>query len=179
MKYVLGATVIDAAAREIIAGNTAVQVEPKVFDLILHLVEARDRVVTKDEVVAAVWQGRFISDAAISSAVSAARRALGDNGQEQRILRTVHGRGFRFIGRIVEIADQAESRASVVNQKNIRQVIQYCRSIDGTRIAYAVAGSGPPLVKAANWLHHLEFDWESPVWRHYFAELASSNTLLR
>ncbi|WP_409758967.1 alpha/beta fold hydrolase [Aestuariivirga sp.] len=155
------------------------QVEPKVFDLILHLVEARDRVVTKDELVSAIWQGRFISDAAISSAVSAARRALGDSGQQQRILRTFHGRGFRFIGPIVEVQAGEQAAPSLTGHNDIRQVIQYCRSADGTRLAYALAGSGPPLVKAANWLHHLEFDWESPVWRHYFAELACLNTLLR
>ena len=59
------------------------------------------------------------------------------------------------------------------------QEIHYCHSGDGTRLAYALAGSGPPLVKAANWLHHLEFDWESPVWRHYFEELTSRHRLLR
>ncbi|HVG81784.1 MAG TPA: hypothetical protein VNB28_05835 [Methylomirabilota bacterium] len=61
----------------------------------------------------------------------------------------------------------------------LRQEIRYCHSADGTRIAYAIAGSGPPLVKAANWLHHLEFDWESPVWRHLFEELARKHMLLR
>jgi pimeloyl-ACP methyl ester carboxylesterase/DNA-binding winged helix-turn-helix (wHTH) protein len=177
MRYVSDAITIDAAAREILLGDIPVQVEPKVFDLILHLIQAHDRVVIKDELVAAVWQGRFISDAAISSAISAARRALGDSGSEQRILRTIHGRGFRFIAPVIAIPEQASPAIS--GRGGIRQVIQYCRSADGTRIAYATAGSGPPLVKAANWLHHLEFDWESPVWRHYFAELASVNTFVR
>ena len=60
-----------------------------------------------------------------------------------------------------------------------QQEIRYCHSVDGTRIAYALAGAGPPLVKAANWLHHLEFDWESPVWRHFFEELTRTHRLLR
>ena len=83
MKYMLDTITIDAASREVTHGGAAMPVEPKVFDLILYLVKHRDRVVMKDELVSAVWQGRFISDAAISSAVSAARRAVGDTGQHQ------------------------------------------------------------------------------------------------
>ena len=105
MRFVFDSFVIDSAARELVASGTPVRIEPKVLDLILHLIGARDRVVSKDELVEAVWQGRIISDAAISSAISAARRALGDDGQEQRYIRTAHGRGFRFVGVLVEIDD--------------------------------------------------------------------------
>ena len=82
---------------------STVSVEPKVFDVLLHLIAMRDRVVSKDQLVEAVWQGRIISDAAISSAVSAARRALGDDGHAQRYIRTMHGRGFRFVSPLVEV----------------------------------------------------------------------------
>ena len=61
----------------------------------------------------------------------------------------------------------------------LRQDIRLCRAPDGVRLAYATVGSGPPLVKAANWLNHLEFDWESPVWRRLFRELAADHTLVR
>jgi pimeloyl-ACP methyl ester carboxylesterase len=59
------------------------------------------------------------------------------------------------------------------------QDIRYCHSRDGVRLAYAIAGGGPELVKAGNWLHHLEYDWESPVWRHVLRGLAQSHTLVR
>ena len=59
------------------------------------------------------------------------------------------------------------------------QTIRFCTSADGARIAFATVGSGPPLVKAANWLNHLEFDWNSPVWRHWLGELARDHTLVR
>jgi class 3 adenylate cyclase/pimeloyl-ACP methyl ester carboxylesterase len=62
---------------------------------------------------------------------------------------------------------------------NIKQKIRYCRARDGVRIAYAIAGEGPPLVKTANWLNHLEYDWESPIFRHLFLGLASNHTLIR
>jgi pimeloyl-ACP methyl ester carboxylesterase/DNA-binding SARP family transcriptional activator len=61
----------------------------------------------------------------------------------------------------------------------LEQAIRFCRAPDGVRLAYATVGSGPPLLKAANWLNHLEFDWESPVWRRHFRELAADRTLIR
>jgi pimeloyl-ACP methyl ester carboxylesterase len=63
--------------------------------------------------------------------------------------------------------------------KELRQEIRFVNSFDGARIAYATVGSGPPIVKAANWLTHLEFDWESPVWRHVFTELSREHLLVR
>ncbi|HKA44526.1 MAG TPA: alpha/beta fold hydrolase [Burkholderiales bacterium] len=61
----------------------------------------------------------------------------------------------------------------------MRQQIRFCTTAEGVRIAYATAGEGPPLVKVSNWLSHLEYDWESPVWRHWLTELSRSHTLLR
>ena len=61
----------------------------------------------------------------------------------------------------------------------VSQQIHFCASRDGTRIAHATIGEGPPLVKAANWLTRVEFDWGSPVWRHWLAELARHHTLVR
>lgn len=61
----------------------------------------------------------------------------------------------------------------------LKQEIHFCQAADGARIAYSVMGSGPPLIKAANWLSHLEYDLESPVWRHWFSELSRNHTLVR
>src|SRR3990172_11530920 len=61
----------------------------------------------------------------------------------------------------------------------MEQDIRFCTTRDGVRIAYASIGAGPPLVKAANWLSHLEFDWRSPVWRHWIDELSRCNTYIR
>jgi hypothetical protein len=62
---------------------------------------------------------------------------------------------------------------------NIAQTVNYCRAPDGVRLAYAISGSGPSLVKSGNWLNHLEYDWESPIWRHVFQGLSRSHTLIR
>jgi len=61
----------------------------------------------------------------------------------------------------------------------MKQEIRFCRSFDGTRIAYATAGEGPPLVKAPHWLTHLEYEWQSPIWRRWIASLAQGRTLVR
>src|SRR5215831_18519720 len=75
-----------------------VHVEPQVFDLLVHLIRNCNRIVTKDELFDAIWQGRIVSEATLSSRISAARRALGDSGNDQSFIRTLHKRGFRFVG---------------------------------------------------------------------------------
>src|SRR5438105_13656287 len=92
--------VIDAARYELRRAGELVPIEPQVFDLLVHLVQNRDRVISKDELIDAVWRGRIVSEASLSSRVSSARRAIGDNGLDQMQIRTYHRRGFRFVGRI-------------------------------------------------------------------------------
>src|SRR6266568_3439522 len=93
---------IDIARHELRRAGAIVHIEPQVFDLLVHLVRNRDRIVSKDELVDAIWQGRIISDAALSSRISAARRVLGDSGNDQSFIRTLHKRGFRFVGDVDE-----------------------------------------------------------------------------
>lgn len=166
--------IADTATRELLADGQAVPVEPKVFDLLSYLIANNDRVVPKDELVDEIWDGRFISDAAVSSALAAARRALGDDGQGQKFLKTVRGRGIRFVAPVTQALGEAQKCSTAPPQE-----IRMCRSNDGTRIAYAEAGEGPTLVKASNWLTHLEHDWESPVWRHFYSALTNERRLVR
>ena len=70
-------------------------------------------------------------------------------------------------------------RAAAVQPELPEQVVQYCTAKDGTKLAYSVVGTGPPLVKTANWLNHIEHDWDSPLWRHWLAELCQHNGLIR
>jgi TolB-like protein/Flp pilus assembly protein TadD len=93
---------IDLNRHEMRCAGTRVHMEPQVFDLLVHLVRNRDRIVSKDELIDAVWNGRIVSEAALSSRVSAARRALGDSGSDQMMIRTLHKRGFRFVGDVQE-----------------------------------------------------------------------------
>jgi adenylate cyclase len=93
---------IDLARQELRRAGTTVHIEPQVFDLLVHLIRNRDRIVRKDELFDVIWQGRIVSEATLNSRISAARRALGDSGNDQSFIRTLHKRGFRFVGRIDE-----------------------------------------------------------------------------
>jgi DNA-binding winged helix-turn-helix (wHTH) protein len=93
---------IDLGRKELRRGGEPVHVEPQVFDLLVHLIENRGRVVSKDELLDVVWNGRIVSEAALSSRINAARRALGGDGDRQEMIKTIHKRGFRFMGEVTE-----------------------------------------------------------------------------
>ena len=152
-------------------------VEPQVFDLLAVLIRERHRVVPKEELLDTVWGSRFVTESALTSRVKAARQAIGDDGRSQHLIRTAHGRGYQFVAPVDETA-QPDPVASA-SPAPPAQEIRFATASDGTRLAYATSGAGPPLVKAANWLSHLAYDWESPVWRHWLAELSRRFRLVR
>jgi len=173
---------IDADRRELRRGTELVDIEPQVFDLLIYLIRNRDRVVSRDDVLDAIWSGRIVSESTLSSRINAARRAIDDSGAEQRLLKTIARKGFRFVG---EVQDHAGSAAPAPARPErdlaaaARQEIQFCTASDGVSIAYASVGQGPPLLKTANWLNHLEYDWQSPIWRHWLRELSAEYRLIR
>ena len=120
------------------------RVEPQVFDVLVHLLAHRDRVVPKVELLESMWGDRFVSESAPTSRIKAARRALGDDGMAQRTIRTVHGRGYQFVAPVtaVEAAGPKVPRPA----GRLSQQIRFCVSGAGVRIAYACTGGGPPLV---------------------------------
>ena len=89
---------IDVERRELRRAKTPVHVEPQVFDLLVYLVQNRDRVVSKDDLIASVWGGRIVSDSTLTSRINAARKAVGDSGEEQKLIRTIARKGLRFVG---------------------------------------------------------------------------------
>jgi len=100
MIHCFGDYVLDCRQRELRHGQGTVPLEPQVFDLLALLVERRHVVVTRDDLIRTIWAGRAVSDAAIDSRISAARRAISDNGSDQALIRTIPRRGFRFIGKV-------------------------------------------------------------------------------
>jgi DNA-binding winged helix-turn-helix (wHTH) protein/pimeloyl-ACP methyl ester carboxylesterase len=178
MTFVLGNCEIHCDRRELHRSGTLVHVEPQVFDVLVHLVRHRDRVVSKEELIRAVWNGRFVSDDTLTSRVSAARRAIGDSGAEQQLIRTVTRRGFRFVGEEVS-PTAAAVRPAPPECSALQQRVTFCQTPDDVHLAVATAGRGTPLVKTANWLNHIEFDWQSPVWSPLFSCLAAQCMLVR
>jgi len=172
--------VLDTQRYELRHDDDVVRVEPQVFDVLTQLVTHRERCVTKEELFDAVWGGRFVGEAALTSRIKAARRALGDDGESQRYIRTVRGRGYQFVGTVSDDAPTAvEEPVPQEEAPPPRQHIAFCYAADGIRLAYAVAGEGPPLVRAANWMTHLGYDIESPVWRHWVRDLSLRHTFIR
>lgn len=112
MRYRFDQHEIDVALGELRSGGVPVAIEPRVFALLCLLVEQRERLVTRDELIEKVWEGRIVSEAAIASCLKSARRALGDDGIGQRYIRTLHGRGLRFVAP-VSIAVDAVSLSPV------------------------------------------------------------------
>jgi TolB-like protein len=97
MIYWFGPFELDLARVELRTGGQPCRMEPQVFALLAFLVENRDRLVSRDEIIEKVWDGRVVSNSAVDSRVKSARKALGDDGRTQRFIRTVHGQGFRFV----------------------------------------------------------------------------------
>jgi TolB-like protein len=91
---------LDTVRRELRRGAEAVRVEPQVFDLLVYLVRNRERVVSKDDLIEAVWAGRIVSESTLTSRINAARRAIGDSGEEQKLIRTIARKGLRFVGAV-------------------------------------------------------------------------------
>lgn len=102
MQYRFEDYALDVTRRELRRGTELIAVEPQVFDLIDYLIRHRDRVVSKDDLMAAVWNGRIVSDSALTSRINSARAAVGDTGEEQRLIKTLRSKGFRFVGAVSE-----------------------------------------------------------------------------
>ena len=172
--YSFGEYELDTRLHELRRARERLHIEPQVFDVLAHLFACRDRVVTKEELLDRVWGHRYVAPTTLNSRIKHARQAVGDDGATQRVIRTIHGLGFRCVASVEERTSSTSATPSALEQH-----IQFCTAADGVNIAYATSGAGPPLVKPANWMTHLEYDWESPVWRHWMRELSRERTLVR
>jgi DNA-binding winged helix-turn-helix (wHTH) protein len=110
MLYLFDDCALDTDRRELLKADRPIAVQPQVFDLLAFLIANLGRVVTKDEVIDAVWDGRVVSESTLTSRINAARVAVGDSGEAQRLIRTVQRKGFRFVGAVRETAS-TEARA--------------------------------------------------------------------
>ena len=104
---------LDTARRELRRGGTLIALQPQVFDLLEYAIRNRERVISKDDLLAAVWHGRIVSESTLSTRINAARSAIGDSGQEQRLIRTAHGKGIRFVGAVREGEETVRKLAAI------------------------------------------------------------------
>lgn len=164
-------------------GGVSLHVQPQVFDVLSHLVLNRERVVPKTELLDTIWGDRFVSESTLTSRIKAARRAIGDDGIRQSVIRTVHGRGYRWVAEVETVEERGThsetAAAPPPDPRRLEQRIRFCHTSDRVRVAYATVGEGPPLVRAAHWITHLDYEWESPVWRHWMEGLSRGRTFIR
>ena len=176
MEYRFGNFVLNDAQLTLTRDGHDVAVEPKVFDLIHHLARNPGQLLSKDQLIEAVWEGRIISDSALSACIAAARKALGDDGKAQAYIRTVSKRGIMFVAEVAapKAKVQAETPPSPTSQR-----IRYARRSGIPDVIYAVDGEGPPLVRldAPGW--DIEAEWSSPHWRKATQDVAQYFRLAR
>jgi len=136
LRYLFENYTFDIERRELHRGADAVSITPQVFDLLDYLIRNRERVVSKDELIGAVWNGRSVSDAALTTRLNAARNAIGDSGEEQRLLKTLPRKGFRFVGSV------QEARTPAVASVAAHPGEQDPERIAGPELSCAVDGEG-------------------------------------
>ena len=179
--YDFGPFRLDVTERRLLRDGRVVPLRTKLFDTLLVLVRQSGHLVEKHELMATVWPDAIVEDTNLTHTISMLRKVLGERAPGLDYVETVSKRGYRFIAdvRETESSPPAAAGESAGNRAALHQRVQFCRTADNVRLAYATVGEGPVIVKTANWMNHLEFDWQSPVWRHLVEELARDHTLVR
>ncbi len=184
--FQFGPFVLDVAERRLLRAGEAIPLRGKVFDTLCVLVENQGCLLRKDELMQRLWPESTVEENNLDHNISRLRRALGDGVNGHQFIETVPRQGYRFVFDVktvatpdrVVVSDVVEFPGSQ-SSGQIQQDIRFFNTYDGARIAYSVAGKGPVLLKAANWLNHLEFELKSPIWRHWLPILTRHNTLIR
>ena len=173
---------LDVADRRLRRGKVEVRLRNKIFDTLCVLVENAGRLVRKHDLMRAVWPDAIVEENNVDHCVSQLRKVLG--GEPSQFIETVPRQGYRFVcpvhhDNLLEIPIPVSEARGAAPPKMPPQRIKSFVTQDGVNIAYSQCGSGPPLVKAANWLNHLEFEWRSPIWAHWVTEFTRHHTLYR
>lgn len=176
MRYSFSNCVLDSDRHLLMKDGQQVKVEPQVFDLLHLLVRNAGDLVTRDQIIDEIWGGRIVSESSISARTNAVRRAVGDSGKEQSIVKTVPRRGLQLA---IPVSKDGEAIPDAVLTTSERQRVRFATSHDGTKIAYATSGKGPKIMRAGHFLTHLEMDWNSLIWRPYLDALGQDHTLIR
>jgi len=184
--YEFGRFRLELREHRLVLEGRSIPLTGKAFDTLCVLLERHGELVPKQDLMNAVWSETTVEENNLDRNISALRKALGDRATNRQYIETIPRMGYRFVAEV----KQTEPPSPVLRQSALPartrserpaqlQQIGFCTAEDGVRIAYATAGAGLPLVKAANWLNHLEFEWKSPVWCHWVEELVQHHRLIR
>jgi pimeloyl-ACP methyl ester carboxylesterase len=163
---------LDPVAGHLYRRNAPVALAPKAFALLQCLAGHAGRLVSKQELLGAVWPGVFVGDAVLKGAIKELRKALGDDSHEPRFIETVHRRGYRFIAHVTVLDGMTTATPAAAPK------VSYARSGD-VNIAYQVVGSGPTdIVFVMGWVSHLEYFWNEPSFAAFLTRLSSMARLI-
>jgi pimeloyl-ACP methyl ester carboxylesterase/DNA-binding winged helix-turn-helix (wHTH) protein len=184
LRYQFGPFHLDTAEHRLLKDGVEVPLQLKVFETLCVLVENAGRLLKKEDLLQRLWPDTVVEENNLNKSVSLLRKALGKSANGQAYIETVPRLGYRFTAAVNGIsapgASQGVAEAGRPDAGPLpRQDIRFSVAADGVRIAWGSIGSGPPLVKASNWLTHLDFEWESPIWRHWWMELSKHHQLVR
>ncbi|WP_420583854.1 winged helix-turn-helix domain-containing protein [Ruegeria sp.] len=187
MIYKFSDCVLDLDRRTLVRHEIAQHIEPQVFDLLVLLVQAEGRTVTKDEIIAQIWDGRAISDDAITSRIKSARKAIGDDGRSQRFIRTLPKIGYRFDGQLDAQPSDPHLRAPIaVPEPSGTQVaettapeIGYITDRRGRSIGYADLGNGPLVIVPPFWVTASDLWHDHPDIQEFFLTLGKELRIVR
>ncbi len=180
--YEFGPYRLEVDERRLLRHGRAVPLRTKVFDTLCVLVEHAGRLLTKHELMQSIWPDTVVEENNLNHNISTLRRALGEQVTGQRYIETVPRVGYRFVADVAMSNGKGSTLGPAppaAPERSLRQEIRLATAGDGVRIAYSAVGTGLPLVKAANWLNHLEHEWESPVWKHWIHAISHHHTFIR
>jgi pimeloyl-ACP methyl ester carboxylesterase/DNA-binding winged helix-turn-helix (wHTH) protein len=185
--YLFGPFRLEVLERRLLRDGELVPLLGKAFDTLVLLVEAAGTLQKQQVLIDRLWPEVVVEPNNLQQNISIVRRALG--GVPGIEIETIRGQGYRLHATVREASVPARgssAQATAAASAELgrapdaaSQRIQFCSARDGSRLAYARLGSGPALVKAANWLNHLELDLESPIWTHWLARLSRDHCLVR
>lgn len=177
--YTFGPFRLEMRERRLVRGERSIPLTGKAFHTLCVLVERHGKLVTKPDLMSAVWPETTVEENNLDRNISTLRKVLGEQANGEPFIETVPRAGYRFVAPVTE----SVSRLALVKDRepepSPRQEIRFCVASDKVRLAYATVGAGHPVVKVANCFNHLDFEWESLIWRHWVRDLARGHSILR
>jgi pimeloyl-ACP methyl ester carboxylesterase/DNA-binding winged helix-turn-helix (wHTH) protein len=178
-RYLFGNYILDVDERRLLRDNEEIRLRGKLFDTLRVLVENAGKLVRKDAFMESVWPDSIVEDNNLDYCISQLRKLL----HPAKYIETVPRHGYRFVAPVRNVVHSAVLPAVEAGGPSTtplpRQDIRFSVTEDGVRLAWASIGDGPPLVKASNWLTHLDFEWGSPIWQHWWTELGKHHRVIR
>jgi pimeloyl-ACP methyl ester carboxylesterase/DNA-binding winged helix-turn-helix (wHTH) protein len=178
-KYQFGDYILDVDERRLLRDDGEIRLRGKLFDTLRVLVENAGKLVRKDAFMESVWPDSVVEENNLDYCISQLRKLF----HPAKYIETVPRHGYRFVASVRNAVRSVASQPVAAGGRSItplpRQDIRFSVTDDGVRLAWASIGDGPPLVKASNWLTHLDFEWESPIWQHWWTELSKHHRVIR